>query len=116
MPLLGDGVRTAGYIGMYAQNLLLSLTARGYHGIPQAVLGVYADTVRRSLGVPKELKLLFGIALGLGDQTSPMHDIGMGRIPLHQSVGRARHPRRPRQPLGPRAQARQRFQVSYTRG
>ncbi|MEU6373522.1 nitroreductase [Streptomyces sp. NPDC046909] len=86
MPLLGDGVRTAGDIGMYAQNFLLSLTARGYHGIPQAVLGVYADTVRRSLGVPEELKLLFGIAFGFGDQKSPMHDIGMGRIPLHQSV------------------------------
>ncbi|MEE1831643.1 nitroreductase [Streptomyces sp. SP17KL33] len=86
MPVLGDGVRTAGDIGMYAQNFLLSLTARGYRGIPQAVLGVYADTVRRSLGVDDELKLLFGIAFGIGDQTSPMHDINMGRIPLRQSV------------------------------
>ncbi|MYS91956.1 nitroreductase [Streptomyces sp. SID5464] len=86
MPVLGDGVRTAGDIGMYAQNFLLSLTARGYRGIPQAVLGVYADTVRRTLGVSDELKLLFGIAFGIGDQTSPMHDISMGRIPLQQSV------------------------------
>ncbi|MER6162248.1 nitroreductase family protein, partial [Streptomyces sp. NPDC001868] len=29
MPALGDGVRTAGDIGMYAQNFLLSLAARG---------------------------------------------------------------------------------------
>ncbi|MFH9569411.1 nitroreductase [Streptomyces sp. NPDC017454] len=86
MPQLGDGVRTAGDIGMYAQNFLLSLTARGFHGIPQAVLGVYADTVRASLGVRDDLKLLFGISFGIGDKTSPMYDIGMGRIPLQQSV------------------------------
>ncbi|MFD5871740.1 nitroreductase [Streptomyces sp. NPDC060322] len=86
MPVLGDGVRAAGDVGMYAQNFLLSLTARGYRGIPQAVLGVYADTVRQTLGVPDDLKLLFGIAFGAGDQTSPMYDINMGRIPLHQSV------------------------------
>lgn len=58
MPPLGDGVRTAGDMGMYAQNLLLSLAARGLAGIPQTVLGVYADTVREFLGVPAELKLL----------------------------------------------------------
>jgi nitroreductase len=86
MPRLGDGVRAAGDIGMYAQNFLLSLTARGFHGIPQAILGMYADTVRASLGVPDELKLLFGIAFGIGDRTSPMYDVGVGRVPLRQSV------------------------------
>jgi nitroreductase len=86
MPALGDGVRTAGDIGMYAQNFLLSLTARGYRGIPQTILGRYADTVRASLAVTEELKLLFGIAFGTGDRTSPLHDIGMGRVPLDQSV------------------------------
>ncbi|MET7295700.1 nitroreductase [Streptomyces griseoloalbus] len=86
MPMLGDGVRAAGDVGMYAQNFLLSLTARGYRGIPQAVLGMYADTVRESLGVSPELKLLFGIAFGADDRTSPMHNIGMGRVPLQQSV------------------------------
>jgi nitroreductase len=86
MPMLGDGVRTAGDIGMYAQNFLLSLTAHGYHGIPQALLGMYADTVREVLGVPGEFKLPFGIAFGVGDRTSPMYDIGIGRVPLRESV------------------------------
>ncbi|MER7052437.1 nitroreductase [Streptomyces sp. NPDC000351] len=86
MPQLGDGVRAAGDLGMYAQNFLLSLTARGFHGIPQAILGMYADTVRESLGVPGDLKLLFGIAFGIGDHNSPMYDIGIGRIALRQSV------------------------------
>ncbi|WP_405689433.1 NAD(P)-binding domain-containing protein [Streptomyces sp. NBC_01185] len=44
------------------------------------------DTLRQTLGVPDDLKLLFGIAFGTGDHTSPMYDINMGRIPLHQSV------------------------------
>ncbi|MFJ9036923.1 nitroreductase [Streptomyces sp. NPDC102406] len=86
MPVLGDGVRAAGDLGMYAQNFLLSLTARGHRGIPQAILGVYADTVRETLGISGDLKLLFGIAFGTGDRTSPMYDIGMGRVPLQQSV------------------------------
>lgn len=47
---------------------------------------MYADTVRTSLGVPDELRLLFGVAFGIGDKTSPMYDIVMGRIPLQQSV------------------------------
>ena len=86
MPMLGDGVRAGGDIGMYAQNFLLSLTARGFHGIPQAVISMYADTVRETLGVPEELKLLFGISFGTADQASPLSRLQMSRIPLEQSV------------------------------
>ena len=86
MPMLGDGIRTAADIGMYAQNFLLSLTARGLHGIPQAALGVFADTVREHLGISDELRLLFGISFGIADETSPMSNIHMDRIPLEQSV------------------------------
>ncbi|WP_223838591.1 nitroreductase family protein [Saccharopolyspora pogona] len=46
MPKFGDGVRAARDIGMYAQNFLLSLAARGFDGVPQTHLGFYADTVR----------------------------------------------------------------------
>lgn len=35
MPEVGDNVRVTGDIGMYAQTLLLSLTAPGLGGIPQ---------------------------------------------------------------------------------
>nr|WP_230885895.1 nitroreductase family protein [Streptomyces spinoverrucosus] len=53
MPAFGDGVRAAGDIGMYGQNFLLSLAARGFDGVPQTMLGFYADTVREFLGVPR---------------------------------------------------------------
>ncbi|MER5555139.1 nitroreductase [Streptomyces sp. NPDC002793] len=86
MPAFGDGVRAAGDIGMYAQNFLLSLTARGLGGIPQTMLGQYADTVREFLDVPKELKLLFGISFGEADTTAPVNSFHMGRVELEQSV------------------------------
>ncbi|GAA0979048.1 nitroreductase [Nocardiopsis tropica] len=86
MPVIGDGVRTAGDIGMYAQNFLLSLASRGLGGIPQTILGFYADTVREFLGVPEDLKLLFGISFGTADRTAPVNEFRRGRVPLHQSV------------------------------
>ncbi|MFF5521687.1 SDR family NAD(P)-dependent oxidoreductase [Streptomyces coeruleorubidus] len=86
MPALGDGVRTAGDIGMYAQNFLLSLAARGLAGIPQTVLGVSADTVREFLGVPAELKLLFGISFGMADPVAPVNTLRTERVPLERSV------------------------------
>lgn len=71
---------------MYAQNFLLSLTARGFHGIPQAVHGMYADTAREVLGVPDDLRLLFGISFGTAKPDSPVRDLEIGRVPLDESV------------------------------
>jgi nitroreductase len=71
---------------MYAQTLLLSLTARGYHSIPQTILGMYADVVRDALGLPDELKLLFGISFGTADPAAPVNDVHMHRLPLDESV------------------------------
>ncbi len=86
MPALGDGVRTAGDIGMYAQNFLLSLASRGFAGIPQTMLGIYADTVREFLDVREDLKLLFGISFGTADPAGPVNPFGRTRILLQQSV------------------------------
>ncbi|WP_030953075.1 nitroreductase [Streptomyces sp. NRRL S-481] len=86
MPVFGDGVRAAGDIGMYAQNFLLSLAARELDGIPQTMLGFYADVVREFLDVPEELKLLFGISFGRADEAAPVNTFRMGRVPLERSV------------------------------
>ncbi|WP_436737967.1 hypothetical protein [Streptomyces sp. BBFR102] len=47
---------------------------------------MYADTVRGFLGVPDELKLLFGISFGTADVTAPANSFPMGRVPLEHSV------------------------------
>jgi nitroreductase len=67
MPAVGDSVRVASDVGMYAQTFLLSLTARGFAGVPQTLLGLFAASIRAHLGVPDEMKLLFGISFGYAD-------------------------------------------------
>jgi nitroreductase len=86
MPNLYGGVRVAADVGMYAQTFLLSLTAHGLSGVPQTMLGFYADPIRKVLGVPSELKLLFGISFGYADPKSPATWHRMEKAPLEETV------------------------------
>ncbi|WP_338152914.1 nitroreductase family protein [Chimaeribacter coloradensis] len=81
-----SAVRVAGDIGMYAQTLLLSLTAHGLGGIPQTMLGFYAGTIREALGIDPSLKLLFGISLGYPDRDHPANQYRINKAPLEESV------------------------------
>jgi nitroreductase len=85
-PVVGDGVRVAGDIGMYAQTFLLSLAAQGLGGVPQTVLGLFADTVRETLDIPDTLRLLFGISFGLPDDAATANRLRMERDDLETSV------------------------------
>jgi nitroreductase len=62
--------REATDIGMYAQTLMLALTARGIGSCAQGALGLFPDIVREQLGVTANDKLLFGISFGYED-----HDV-----------------------------------------
>lgn len=86
MPEVGDNVRVAGDIGMYAQTLLLSLTAHGLGGVPQTSLGFYGETIRKELGIDPSFKLLFGISLGYPDMTHPANQYRINKAPLGESV------------------------------
>ena len=57
-------IREACDVGMYAQNLMLSMRAHGLASCPQTILGYDADSVRRELGIDESMKLLFGISFG----------------------------------------------------
>jgi len=59
--------REATDIGMYAQTLMLALTARGIGSCAQGALGLFPDFVREQLGIPGNHKLLFGISFGYED-------------------------------------------------
>ncbi|MGV0772908.1 nitroreductase [Mycobacterium syngnathidarum] len=85
-PSVGDNVRVAADIGMYAQTFLLSLVAHGLAGVPQTMLGSYAEQARTLLGLPTDLKLLFGISFGYSDTKHPAAQYNIGRIPYSQSV------------------------------
>lgn len=86
MPSVGDNVRVASDVGMYAQTFLLALSARGYAGVPQAVLSYFAQTVRKVLGVSDELKLLFGISFGIPDTRHKASAYREKRVPVEESV------------------------------
>lgn len=86
MPNVGDNVRVAGDIGMYAQTFLLSLTAHGLGGIPQTSLGSYAGTIRDILGVDPSLKMLFGMSFGYPDEKSLANHYRIEKAPIDESV------------------------------
>lgn len=76
----------AGDIGMYGQTILLSVTARGLGGIPQTALSFFAGTIRQFLGIPDELKPLFGISFGYPDDDAPGKRGRMDRVAIEVSV------------------------------
>lgn len=50
--------------GLFMQNLILSAHARGFGTCAQGALAVWSDPVRAEFTVPKQYKLLCGIAMG----------------------------------------------------
>lgn len=58
------GIREAADLGMYAQTLMLSLSAHGLASCPQTALSFFADQIRDELNIPASQKLLFGISFG----------------------------------------------------
>ncbi|MCU4179683.1 nitroreductase [Bosea sp. BH3] len=84
--VVGDSVRVAGDLGMYGQTFLLSLASHGLGGVPQTVLGFYADTVREVLGISSDLKLLYGISFGFPKLDAPANRDRMPREPVEATV------------------------------
>lgn len=86
MPDFYGGVRVAGDLGMYGQTFLLSLAAHGLGGVPQTLLGFYADTAREVLGIDSSLKMLFGISFGYPDLDSPAAKYRIDKVPVEEGV------------------------------
>lgn len=55
-------------------------------GVPQTVLGMFADTVRDVLGVSSDQKLLYGISFGYADEGAQANRTRMGRDPISSNV------------------------------
>lgn len=75
-------VREAADVGMYAQNLMLAMTAKGIASCPQAALSFHADAVREVLGIEENMKLLFGIAFGYEDVSCKANQTRVARAAL----------------------------------
>lgn len=84
------GLREAADLGMYAQTLMLSLTAHGMGSCPQTALSFQADYVREQLGIEANNKLVFGISFGYPDTDDPANScqtdraLGGDAVTFHQ--------------------------------
>lgn len=67
------GLREAADLGMYAQTLMLALTAHGMGSCPQTALSFQADYVREKLGIDATNKLVFGVSFGYPDMADPVN-------------------------------------------
>lgn len=76
------GLREACDVGMYAQNLMLSMAAHGVASCPQTALGFHADLIREVLDIDPANKLLFGISFGYEDETAPVNNARTDRAEI----------------------------------
>ena len=73
-------------VGMFLQTFLLALTARGLGSCVQVSIAGYPDIVRAQLGIPDELRVLCGLAVGYPDPEFPANDLRVGRNPLGENI------------------------------
>ncbi len=80
------GIREACDVGMYAQNLMLTMCVHGIASCPQTILGYGADTLRGELSLDDSMKLLFGISFGYEDAELPENRILPQPAELREAV------------------------------
>lgn len=80
------GMREAADCGMFAQSLMLALTANGYGSCAQGALSWYAPIVRERLGVGNDMRLLFGLAFGTEDPAHPANAARTDRATVDDAI------------------------------
>jgi len=80
------GLREAADLGMYAQTLMLTLTAHGLGSCPQTALSFQAEFIRETLGIEGNNKLVFGMSFGYPDPDAPANTCVTDRAALADSV------------------------------
>lgn len=80
------GLREAADLGMYAQTLMLTLTAHGLGSCPQTALSFQANFIRETLGIDASNKLVFGLSFGYPDPQAPANSCLTDRAALSDAV------------------------------
>ncbi|MGH8830816.1 MAG: nitroreductase [Polaromonas sp.] len=80
------GLREAADCGMYAQTLMLAMTAHGLASCPQTSLSFHPRIVRQALGLDGAQRLLLGISFGYEDAAAQANTCRVGRAALEQAV------------------------------
>jgi nitroreductase len=69
-------------LGMFLQSVMLSAREHGLHTAPLESWAYWHKTVRAFVGMPQELVLFCGMALGHMDETHPINQVRVGRAPV----------------------------------
>lgn len=80
------GLREAGDLGMYAQTLMLAMTAHGLGSCPQTALSFEANFIRETLGIDASNKLLFGLSFGYPDPDAAVNTCTTDRAAVADAV------------------------------
>lgn len=80
------GATVALDVGMYAQTLMLAMTAHGISSCAQASIGRYPAIVREHLGVDENLGLLMALSFGYEDPAVAANRTRVPRAPVEQEV------------------------------
>ena len=80
------GTQTAADVGMFAQTLMLAMTAHGVASCAQGSLRNYPDFVRSTFGLDPKVKILFGISFGYEDSKVPANAARTERAALNDIV------------------------------
>jgi len=78
--------REAVDLGIYAQTLMLAMTARGVASCAQGALSLYPTIIREHLGLPATNRLIFGISFGYEDESISANRARVARAPLAEAI------------------------------
>lgn len=73
-------------MGMWLQTIMLLLRGEGLDTCPQEYMGVYGRTIKTHLGLPDDVMLFCGLAIGERDADAPVNQFERERVPLDQHV------------------------------
>jgi nitroreductase len=73
-------------VGMYAQTLMLAMTAHGIASCAQGALSTYPHLIRDHLGLSEDHRLLFGISFGYEDTEVKANATRLARAALDEAV------------------------------
>ncbi len=73
-------------VGMFLQTLVLALTARGLGTCVAVSVAGYPEILRAELGIPEELSILCGLAVGYVDTSFPANWLEVGRDAVEEHV------------------------------
>ena len=80
------GLGSAWDVGMYAQTLMLAMTANGLASCPQGTMGHHPELVREAFDLGPEVKVLFGLSLGYEDTSMKVNSAHTQRAALEDTV------------------------------